>query len=122
MLLGERGPVRRGSVEPKTATSGTPKPSARGILPVSLGEENPQLQETLDELRERSLAGGIFCLSLKSIDNFRGYVAVALRADNYPRAGDLTRHEFHRFAKAICWPALGRSANAAERFSLASLR
>ena len=87
-----------------------------------VGEENPQLLKTLDQLRERSLAGEIFYISVKAIENFRGYVAVVLRADNYPRAGDLTRHEFHRFAKAIRWPALGRSANAAERFSLASLR
>ena len=56
------GPVRRGSVEPKTATTGTPSSVARCIVPVSFVRSKRHSRNSAIKFFECSLADAIHAI------------------------------------------------------------
>jgi len=107
VLVGDRGPVNRGSVDPKTATSGIPRASARCIVPVSL------VRSARNELRRFiSSSSDVFPARFSALPSNPCRISSAtVRSFSVPT----TTHEQGNFSETSCMVFRKRSAG--QRFA-----
>ena len=99
------GPVRLGSVEPKTATTGTPSKVARCIVPGVVRQKQLTLPKFLDQLLESRAADEIDAAIAQCRGNLSAHLLVLGRAEKNPPSAN----RGSRGGEAFRQPALRRS-------------